>query len=92
MIRSLNGMRVSESESGVLQVAILEKAFAKLYGSYSALEKGYPEDALSALTGLRFFTLLLIYSTARRHQFERTKTSPQVEASDLVITCVLLSQ
>ncbi len=54
MILNLNGMRVNESESGVLQVPILEKAFAKRDGSYSALGGGEAVDALSALTGLLY--------------------------------------
>lgn len=34
-----------------LWVAIVEKAFAKFYGSYAALEKGYVQHALTDLTG-----------------------------------------
>jgi len=39
------------TESGQLWPALLEKAFAKCYGSYSALEGGWVHDALVDLTG-----------------------------------------
>ena len=38
-------------ESSSIWVCLLEKAFAKFYGNYGALNRGYVHHALSALTG-----------------------------------------
>ena len=38
-------------ESSSFWICLLEKAFAKFYGSYGALAKGYVHHAMSALTG-----------------------------------------
>mgnify|MGYP000887148227 FL=1 len=41
----------SYSKTGDAWVALLEKAYAKVYGNYRAIENGWPEDTLRDLTG-----------------------------------------
>ena len=40
-----------ESNEIELWVLLLEKAFAKIYGSYQMLEGGFTKDSLNDLTG-----------------------------------------
>lgn len=39
------------ARNGALWVPILEKAYAKLYGSYKRIEGGFPDEVIHDLTG-----------------------------------------
>lgn len=41
----------SKSNENELWVILLEKAWAKMYGSYKQIEAGFPEEGLHDLTG-----------------------------------------
>ena len=56
-----NGPAFSQTRSNELWVLILEKAWAKIYGSYKQIEAGYPEEALHDLTGAPVKKIYLNY-------------------------------
>jgi len=51
-IHSYGGLAFSKARGSQLWVPFIEKAYAKLYGSYQAIEGGHMYDALSDLTGV----------------------------------------
>lgn len=53
------------------QVSLLEKAFAKLHGSFGALEGGWVHDALADLTGGASYTIDLHADGLRLGLWER---------------------
>jgi len=64
----------SSAARGSLWVPLLEKAWAKLHGSYQAIESGLPSEAFRALTGapVRYYRL----SEARRKRANLSSMTP----------------
>lgn len=53
----------SRSVEGELWVILLEKAWAKLYGSYKQIEAGFPDEPLHDLTGAPIKHLFLTHKS-----------------------------
>ncbi|XP_067650181.1 calpain-1 catalytic subunit-like [Haliotis asinina] len=87
LFRGQTGLGLYSAQSGTasneLWVSFLEKALAKMYGSYCVVSKGgWPSEAYLALTGGVTETVFLAYYTSRPHDlFQRLHKALQAGAT-----------